>query len=1187
MIDPFRASRLPVGVRLPSASSPPASTGTELAVEKPGQFELNLVDIPGSVAKDIESATELYRYTLGVPIAAATETGPGQVAAEVFDVITKPVRDIVGTVAGAIGAGLTMGLDALGFLANNAQAFIIERNLEAYRRSPEGRPFFDPLIISIPFTKAKDLVPDDIAAQLKAHPETNLTELAWKQLRSGYPFGEARDVTGLLRNIVGTVLIDPLLFIPYGTFAKAARAVTVATGIPSVVRMAANTVTRLPLLDAATSAAAVVDGYVRAVGSRRLSKFYKIVAGGDELAERAMAEAGGAMSAFLHETKLTQDIANQISAKAPRITPEAERRVEAILGSDIVQQDLHRAVAASPRLVAESWDSLEEALGALRSTMARVYGMRVSNERYVERMTRDLQTYVVPRLVASDVARFAQTPTRAAIRVPGALDDDEVAWAAYALSKITNRPIEEMVPRAQRLLSGADRGDMLSLIHNHLYGRALIDLGKTMENVEFSWALKGGEVRTISAHTVNLVSDRTLTVERAKALRAQIRELLPELRRSGQDPDVLRRASDLYTRGLFYEDIFRTLPAHITPTDAEEYRRILKEIDVIVGGLIKADRLPRILTREYVAKLRVAKETKEGLMRLVDDWEQRWGNSYNIGFNRPEPVTISSVTEDNGVTQYIASVWLPISFITPNPLKPSVSREIVESLLRVPQFRVAYDYQTRLANILERTFGVEYRARAKALFYDLSRRARQADVAGPTGLSYRDARDAFGTFLTRDEVEKLEQTFGGDIRRVILEAWIGSVGNAGLLPALSSRLIRRLGIWSAMIARRIYPQYRFLYDPGFQLQELAEAKFWPLLEGRLTKEQVPKDVFLLSQRALQSMDLDIMFEAYMGSWVATGETLRRTLGIPVIDIKLMKDREMYKDLAYRAANDWEKMLRDVLDEITPGVYREYMAIPAKDQVERFVKFLEERLSLWDPARLGETMKKAAQQMSRSALYAPTPETTTVWSALEYVLEKAAQRAFETQYFAADRGWLLRALNHPALGLYPLSYYWKVAKRFGEAMFWGPFGLRRPLYGLEAYKRLHEVLVTEILGDPEGTAARIQNEYGDTLFTLQMLLPGTPESMPFNAPPWMRHVAQAVRGDFGEITFGQFVGEEVTRTASSFGILRTIRMAALSAEEMAALVGQSVASIPTYLDAASSAYDMSNEAAARVRQIYER
>jgi hypothetical protein len=146
---------------------------------------------------------------------------------------------------------------------------------------------------------------------------------------------------------------------------------------------------------------------------------------------------------------------------------------------------------------------------------------------------------------------------------------------------------------------------------------------------------------------------------------------------------------------------------------------------------------------------------------------------------------------------------------------------------------------------------------------------------------------------------------------------------------------------------------------------------------------------------------------------------------------------------------------------------------------------------------------------RKPPFTPTPETETMWQAFRWSLEKAADQAYKTHFFNPERGFLERTLNHPYLGLYPLSYMWgKVLPEFARFLLAKPFGLDAPLLGWDAAQHVQEAMLVQ-MNDPE-FAKQMQDNKG-LIYLIQLMLPATPENIPVNAPAWARHAAAAAAG----------------------------------------------------------------------------
>jgi hypothetical protein len=151
----------------------------------------------------------------------------------------------------------------------------------------------------------------------------------------------------------------------------------------------------------------------------------------------------------------------------------------------------------------------------------------------------------------------------------------------------------------------------------------------------------------------------------------------------------------------------------------------------------------------------------------------------------------------------------------------------------------------------------------------------------------------------------------------------------------------------------------------------------------------------------------------------------------------------------------------------------------------------------------------AEAIPAKMTFTPTPETETMWQAFRVSLEKASDQAYKTHFFNPERGFLERTINHPYLGLYPLSYMWgKVLPEFARFLLAKPFGLDAPLLGWDAAQHVQEAMLVQ-MNDPE--FAKQMNDNKGLIYLIQLMLPATPENIPVNAPAWARHAAAAAAG----------------------------------------------------------------------------
>jgi hypothetical protein len=130
---------------------------------------------------------------------------------------------------------------------------------------------------------------------------------------------------------------------------------------------------------------------------------------------------------------------------------------------------------------------------------------------------------------------------------------------------------------------------------------------------------------------------------------------------------------------------------------------------------------------------------------------------------------------------------------------------------------------------------------------------------------------------------------------------------------------------------------------------------------------------------------------------------------------------------------------------------------------------------------------------------------TVWQVFKDTFRTSSNRAFQTHFFNAQRGWLERTLNHPYLGLYPLSYMWgKVLPEFARFLVARPFGQKAPMVGMAALTRVQQAYVGALADDPEFNDFISSNEAA--IYFANLMFPGNPTNLTVNAPAWARHIS---------------------------------------------------------------------------------
>lgn len=161
---------------------------------------------------------------------------------------------------------------------------------------------------------------------------------------------------------------------------------------------------------------------------------------------------------------------------------------------------------------------------------------------------------------------------------------------------------------------------------------------------------------------------------------------------------------------------------------------------------------------------------------------------------------------------------------------------------------------------------------------------------------------------------------------------------------------------------------------------------------------------------------------------------------------------------------------------------------------------------------GVTLLKTAEER---ALYDQAIE------AFKMVVDKESKRARKAIYFDPDRSFIERSLNHPVLGVYPLSYMTgKVIPEFVRLMVKTPFfsrlGGTRPFLGVQAYRQFSDRLYYASQND-DGLIQWIQDNPEAWMF-INYFLPYTPNNFGFGFSAAMRkYVAgPGMKGEMADI-----------------------------------------------------------------------
>jgi polyhydroxyalkanoate synthesis regulator phasin len=131
-----------------------------------------------------------------------------------------------------------------------------------------------------------------------------------------------------------------------------------------------------------------------------------------------------------------------------------------------------------------------------------------------------------------------------------------------------------------------------------------------------------------------------------------------------------------------------------------------------------------------------------------------------------------------------------------------------------------------------------------------------------------------------------------------------------------------------------------------------------------------------------------------------------------------------------------------------------------------------------------------------------------------------QDAFRLQYFARERSWLERSVNHPFFGIYPASYMWgKIAPEIIRFVAREPFGVKT---GAAAYALadVEKAMAAQREYDPEFDKQVETLGHSQTMWFLGYLLPAVPWDIGAAMPSWMRDVAAQGLANEDRVAKGQ-------------------------------------------------------------------
>ena len=448
---------------------------------------------------------------------------------------------------------------------------------------------------------------------------------------------------------------------------------------------------------------------------------------------------------------------------------------------------------------------------------------------------------------------------------------------------------------------------------------------------------------------------------------------------------------------------------------------------------------------------------------------------------------------------------------------------------------------------------------------------RGENIRGLRPSDYQDVlKEVVGDQRFNELRQKVDPTY------LVMKSFEGDLGQVGLTQKITGKAkvaTSDKGNLVATIAEAIYPKFRFTLSPLFQAQELVESPILNAMRGiRPTKTIDPEVASLYGKLLDLSPEYKTLEGAEYVTRLAGDAAVTRSFGpntligkaLSRFDVKGTKEANRIAQIAGENPEAFKSAVQDVNPDLWRVMEQAYNTTDAAAITRAFVG---ERLAL-----TGGDGANAARMLNAVKPRFSSADEETVWQAFRAAFEESAQKAFTTHYFNPARGALERSLNHPYLGLYPLSYMWgKMVPEFARFLLARPFGLNAPLLGYAAASRVQQGILASIATDPKGFGEWIKDHQG-AIYLGNLLLPATPTDFPVNAPAYARHAITGKLGGNGLYRKGDLAGRIGGELGDMISNLGPLRDAKLGLEAGASFIGDAQPPLQDQLDNAAKMLD---------------
>jgi hypothetical protein len=395
---------------------------------------------------------------------------------------------------------------------------------------------------------------------------------------------------------------------------------------------------------------------------------------------------------------------------------------------------------------------------------------------------------------------------------------------------------------------------------------------------------------------------------------------------------------------------------------------------------------------------------------------------------------------------------------------------------------------------------------------------------------------AINASLSKEAILRISERTGVPAKDVwktvfmnIFKAYNGDLSDLGLLPKFTSWVKMKLPS-IAIASDNLFPRFRFgVGAPQFRYgQENIEPNFFRFTTGAgvreeriagLTKNSIrtraiigefadhnqvgdAQTAFMQAgnQAAIRIANKEPMVMEALGK-LAKGQAGVKDVGLAVKRSVLAVDDRKQRGLEAIISKGMARRFYGVLNDESPKVIASVGRFLNASDPEKIGYYIGlDFIARTDPIAMRELIK-AGEKVGLIAL--KTPEERMLYQNVVEAARTAAaregERARRAIYFDPNRAWWERSLNHPLLGIYPLSYMvGKVIPEFVRLMVKTPFpgklGGDRLFLGLQALDNVSDAVIAAEKYDPEFRTWIEDNPEAWLLLT--WLVPYTPDNIGF-------------------------------------------------------------------------------------------